>query len=127
MRYSHQRELILAAVKGVKTHPTADAVYDGLRGDNPTLSLGTVYRNLGQLAECGEITPIYTGDGRVHYDGDTSPHCHFVCRGCHGIFDIFTVPTLPEGLLAELGLEVESGTTIYYGRCAECRAETQNA
>ena len=49
MRYSHQRELILEAVKSVKTHPTADMVYDGLRAENPNLSLGTVYRNLNLL------------------------------------------------------------------------------
>ena len=46
MRYSHQRELVLEAVKSVKTHPTADMVYDSLREENPHLSLGTVYRNL---------------------------------------------------------------------------------
>lgn len=123
MRYSHQRELILSAVKSVKTHPTADAVYDSLHGDNPSLSLGTVYRNLGQLAECGEIMPIYTGDGKVHYDGDLSPHCHFVCRVCKGITDIFVAPSLPDSLLKDEGLSADSAITIYYGTCSTCRAQ----
>lgn len=120
MRYSHQRELILTAVKGVKTHPTADMVYDILHPENPNLSLGTVYRNLGQLAGSGDITPIYTGDGKVHYDGDTSPHCHLVCKGCQRIIDVFVVPATPAEILEADGFTVEDERTIYYGRCSEC-------
>ena len=46
MKYSRQRELILNEVIDSKGHPTADEVYDGLKKTNPSLSLGTVYRNL---------------------------------------------------------------------------------
>ena len=107
MRYSHQRELILNAVKRVKTHPTADMVYDSLRAENPSLSLGTVYRNLNLLALNGDITPIYTGDNKVHYDGDTKPHCHFVCKGCNKIIDIFIKPQIPADILDKEEFRVE--------------------
>lgn len=49
MKYSRQRELILNNVIESKGHPTADEVYDNLKKANPSLSLGTVYRNLTQL------------------------------------------------------------------------------
>ena len=120
MRYSHQRELILTAVKSVKTHPTADMVYDSLHEENPNLSLGTVYRNLAVLAMSGEITPIYTGDNKVHYDGDTDPHCHFVCKGCNKIIDVFITPQIPTEVLSHKEFEVEEEKTILYGRCREC-------
>lgn len=120
MRYSLQRELILTAVKSVKTHPTADMVYDSLHTENPSLSLGTVYRNLAVLAMSGEITPIYTGDNKVHYDGDTNPHCHFVCKGCNKIIDIFITPQIPNELLNQEEFNVEEEKTIFYGRCREC-------
>ncbi len=120
MRYSHQRELILTAIKSVKTHPTADMVYDSLHAENPALSLGTVYRNLARLAESGDITPIYTGDGKVHYDGDVSPHCHFVCKRCQGIIDIFIAPTIPEQILSDERFTVEGEKTVYYGVCDTC-------
>ena len=120
MRYSLQRELILTAVKSVKTHPTADMVYDSLHVENPNLSLGTVYRNLAFLAMSGEITPIYTGDNKVHYDGDTDPHCHFVCKGCNKIIDIFITPQIPTELLNQEDFDVEEEKTIFYGRCREC-------
>lgn len=121
MRYSHQRELILEAVKSVKTHPTADMVYDSLHSENPHLSLGTVYRNLAQLALNGDITPIYTGDNKVHYDGDTEPHCHFVCKECSKIIDVFITPQIPVEILNKEEFTVEDKKTIFYGHCRECR------
>ncbi len=122
MRYSHQREKILEAVKSVKTHPTADMVYDSLHADNPNLSLGTVYRNLALLALNGDITPIYTGDNKVHYDGDTDPHCHFVCKSCSKIIDVFIQPQIPTEVLNETEFQVEEKKTIFYGRCKNCLA-----
>ena len=124
MRYSHQRELILEAVKSVKTHPTADMVYDSLHAENPNLSLGTVYRNLNLLAQNGDITPIYTGDNKVHYDGDTDPHCHFVCKGCNKIIDIFIKPQIPTEILDDEEFFVEEGKTLLYGRCRACATST---
>ena len=122
MRYSHQRELILEAVKSVKTHPTADMIYDSLHEENPSLSLGTVYRNLALLAMNGDITPIYTGDNKVHYDGDIDPHCHFVCKSCSKIIDVFITPTIPDEVLNREEFAVEDKKTIFYGKCKQCLA-----
>ena len=120
MRYSHQREKILEAVKSVKTHPTADIVYDMLRKEESNISLGTVYRNLGLLVANGDITPLYTGDDKVHYDGDNSSHRHFVCRKCKKIIDIFIQPEIPDEIQNEMKLLVERENTVYYGQCREC-------
>ncbi len=55
MKYSRQREAILAYLHSTKEHPTAETVYTCLKQENPKLSLGTVYRNLNLLAVSGEI------------------------------------------------------------------------
>ena len=39
-------------------HPTAEQVYDIARRSYPKISLGTVYRNLNQLAEHGILKKI---------------------------------------------------------------------
>ena len=119
MRHSHQRDVILEAVKAVKTHPTADAIYEAARKIDEKISLGTVYRNLGQLVASGHITPLYTGDDKVHYDGDTSSHRHFVCRKCKKIIDIFIQPEIPDEITSKMQLVVEDEKTVYYGRCRE--------
>ena len=63
MRYSYQRQRILEAVQSSTDHPTAVMVYDALKASLPKLSLGTVYRNLNQLADLGRIRKIPLPDG----------------------------------------------------------------
>jgi Fe2+ or Zn2+ uptake regulation protein len=63
MRYSHQRERIFRAVVESCEHPTANMVYEQLKADMPRLSLGTVYRNLNQLADAGRLKKIPLADG----------------------------------------------------------------
>ena len=50
---SRKRDAILACVCSTDTHPTAEWVYTQLKPDIPDLSLGTVYRNLGDVPARG--------------------------------------------------------------------------
>ena len=50
MKYSKQREIILEYLRSVKTHPTAETIYEEVRKKDKKISLGTVYRNLDKLA-----------------------------------------------------------------------------
>ena len=62
MKFSHQRALIKEILKGRSDHPTADMVYAAARLREPSISLGTVYRNLKTLSENGEIDTLETVD-----------------------------------------------------------------
>ena len=55
MKYSKQREALLTLLRSTRSHPSADWLYENLRKEFPNISLGTVYRNLAQLAENGDI------------------------------------------------------------------------
>lgn len=87
MRYSKQREAVLKTVMQTDIHPTADWVYDQVRRDFPKVSLGTVYRNLGQLEREGLIRRIPDGSLQ-RYDGNLDHHHHFKCLQCRRIYDI---------------------------------------
>jgi Fe2+ or Zn2+ uptake regulation protein len=69
-------------------HPTADWVYERLKGEFPNLSLGTVYRNLNILMEQGLIRKIDFGSTFDRFDANTGPHYHFVCERCGSIIDL---------------------------------------
>lgn len=126
MRYSRQRETILEAVKGTKCHPDAEWIYNEVQKVIPNISLGTVYRNLKSLADCGEIITLETEKNKLHYDGDTSNHIHFICKDCGAIIDIFAeTPAVSQ--VGDMGLEVECAKTVYYGRCAGCRKAHENS
>ena len=51
MKYSKQREIIIDYLKSVKTHPTAETVYEEVKKEDKKISLGTVYRNLDKLSD----------------------------------------------------------------------------
>jgi Fur family peroxide stress response transcriptional regulator len=124
MRYSKQRELITDIIKGRKDHPTADMIYTSARDAEPNISLGTVYRNLKLLADDGVIITLETQDKKLHYDGDTSRHSHFICSNCGKIIDLFKPSKKPDEI-EELGLALTGEKCIYYGRCTDCLNDAQ--
>lgn len=120
-RYSRQRELIYEALMHTKEHPTAEMVYQQLKPENPSLSLGTVYRNLNVLADEGRVRRMDFPVER--YDADLHPHHHFRCDKCGAVYDM----DLPynEGLDRQ-ALEtsphlVERHEVIFHGLCTQCK------
>jgi Fur family peroxide stress response transcriptional regulator len=119
--YSRQRELVLAAVKSHRTHPTADDVYSYLHPHNPAISLSTVYRNLNELSNEGVIKQLDVADGTRHYDGELSDHAHAVCLECGRVFDVeVTIPDLKTEPSLN-GFEVTGYSLVVNGICADCQ------
>ncbi len=87
LRMTRQRKVILEELCKVKTHPSADEVYEMVRKRLPRISLGTVYRNLEILSESGDIQKLEPGCSLKRFDGDTSAHCHIRCVRCDRIAD----------------------------------------
>lgn len=119
MRNSKQRQLIMDIIKGRCDHPTAEMIYFSAREINSNISLGTVYRNLKLLADEGKILTLETEEKKLHYDGNTSRHSHFICSKCGRIIDLFKMALIPEEL-KELGVKINNEKCIYYGTCLEC-------
>lgn len=128
LKYSRQRESIKTCLMARHDHPTADALYMSIREEFPNISLGTVYRNLNLLVELGEIRKLTCGDGADHFDADTSPHYHFVCKSCGKVNDL-PMETLNEmNSLAEQHCcgQVDSHSIFFYGTCSECMENNLN-
>ena len=123
-RYSKQRELIYEAVRGTNEHPTAETVYHWLKPENPALSLGTVYRNLNQLADDGNLLRLPFPVER--FDANTTPHAHFCCRVCGRVFDLDGLayePALDKTAEQKSGHCVERHELLFSGVCINCRQE----
>ena len=118
MRYSRQREALLELLRSTKTHPDAEWLYEGLRKENPHISLGTVYRNLRQLTDAGEILELNYGS-ISHYDGDISPHYHMQCDKCKSIVDI-PKEDVSVNVRTETGIEINGFNLILNGLCQAC-------
>lgn len=100
-RFSHQREQIYLAIRESRAHPTAEMVYEQLKPQMPKLSLGTVYRNLRQMAREGRLLEL---DGPVaRFDAVTAPHTHFRCDCCGAVLDL--------DMPYDAGLDARAGAT----------------
>lgn len=122
IKYSKQREAILAYLRSTTEHPTAETIYTSLKQENPKLSLGTVYRNLNLLAASGEIQKLCCGDGTDHFDATVTPHYHFVCRGCNRVMDLSMpqIESLSREKMDDFVGEIHSHQVFFYGFCKEC-------
>ena len=122
MKYSRQREAVIECLRNRHDHPTADALFQTLREEDPKISLGTVYRNLGLLVELGEIRKISTGDGCERYDYITEDHYHFICNHCGRIFDLDTkqMEGIHNSVVNENIATIDSHELTFYGVCKEC-------
>lgn len=127
LKYSRQRESIKTCLMGRKDHPTADALYTSIREQFPNISLGTVYRNLNLLVELGEVRKLSCGDGIDHFDFDTSPHYHFVCRSCGKIMDIpmTAAKNLEKEAEKHVPGTIEDHTILFYGCCDSCTSQAK--
>ena len=120
-RYSRQRELIYEALRQTEQHPTAEMIYQWLKPANPSLSLGTVYRNLNLLADEGAISRMAFPVER--YDAKTMPHPHFCCDQCGAVYDLhlpYDAELDRQALLAS-GHDVTGHEVVFHGICTKCK------
>ena len=121
-RNTIQRNLIFDAVKEIDTHATAEQVYEYVAGKHPTVSKATVYRNLNQMSESGELLNIGIFYGSARYDYNCHEHYHFACEDCKKVFDV-------EGDFSDLvnktqsddGFDVAGYRLHFYGLCHDCK------
>lgn len=122
VRYSRQRERILELVKSTDTHPSADWVYEILKKEIPGLSLGTVYRNLKNLAEQGLLSRVDFSKDYDRFDPNTDEHYHFVCEKCGKIIDlpVEVKHDLQKEMQKDIPFTVHRHSIQFYGVCDLC-------
>jgi len=116
--------MILDAVKKLDIHATAEQVYDRVVMRHPSISKATVYRNLSQMAESGELINIGNFYGATHYDHNSHKHYHFVCDNCKRIFDVSDyIPDLCGRIANMDGHEIRGHNLNFNGLCRGCKTK----
>ena len=125
-RMTRQRRIIIDELREMKSHPTADQIYDAVRSILPHISLGTVYRNLEILIEMGFIKKLELGGRQKRFDGDCHNHYHICCVRCDRIDDITEeditdIENIPINIRYTIQGYKVIGFCIYViGICEEC-------
>ena len=124
MRYSRQREAVYNVLCSTDSHPDVAYVYSQVRKIIPSISLGTVYRNLNQLSDQQIIRRVGVINGQERFDADTRPHAHFVCNCCGAVLDLPDCSPSRQyiqSLSEQYGFMVEGHEFNLRGLCEDCK------
>jgi Fur family transcriptional regulator, peroxide stress response regulator len=123
LKVTPQRQCIFRALHRNPEHPSAEAVYEVVRAEMPTISLRTVYQTLNDLAAMGELHQLTLGPGSARFDPNLDAHHHLVCDGCGQVADVYAdvsgVEVAPEG---RQGFTITTTQVVFRGLCPACSA-----
>lgn len=122
LRMTRQRQVILEELRKVKTHPSADEIYEKVKRRLPRISLGTVYRNLEILTQLGEIQHVEIGGAMKRFDGNPEIHYHIRCLRCNRIDDVEISPLkqVEAALKGSTDYQITGHRLEFVGLCRKC-------
>jgi|FrelakmetLWP11LW_1041352.scaffolds.fasta_scaffold23729_1 Fur family peroxide stress response transcriptional regulator len=127
MKYkrSKQRQAILELLGQTEIHPTADWLYQKLKKKFPSLSLGTVYRNLNILVEQGLVENLPFGSTHDRYEAIKNPHYHLVCETCGSVsdFDMPHYTEINQQAQKMSGFQISRHRIDFFGTCKKCQSK----
>lgn len=80
--------MIYEALVRAKDHPSPEAVYEKVRKRIPSVSLGTVYKNIKTFVDTGIFREVSLHHGSTRLETNMAPHHHLVCSSCKAIVDL---------------------------------------
>lgn len=118
-----QRLAICEFILSRKDHPTADQIYQGLRNEYPTISLGTVYKTLHLLKKLGLVQQLGFSEGSIRYDPDMELHINMVCSKCGKVYDYKAekVKELWDIIISDLKVKPKGQRIDIYYDCEDCK------
>lgn len=123
-RITPQRIAILRVLSISKGHPSVEDIYAQVKGEFPTTSLATVYKNISMLKELNEVIELSFGTLSSRYDGNRpDPHPHLICTKCKKIIDpdLETLEHVSDELTRETGFRIMSHRLDFFGICPDCQ------
>jgi len=87
LKFTHQRMVIYDSIVNMENHPTAEHVFEAIKTQNPSISLGTVYKTLETFVNAGIIRKFIDNKGVMRFDAILEAHSHLYCKKTHEITD----------------------------------------
>jgi Fur family transcriptional regulator, peroxide stress response regulator len=125
LKVTPQRLAIFELIKGDRTHPSAEKIYEKISKRYPRISFATVYNTLSKLVEIGEIQELDIDPDKKRFDPYTPAHCHFYCRVCGNIYDVECDASFKPDIKKVGGHWVESRQLNFKGVCEDCKGKNE--
>ena len=122
-RRTIQKKLVYDAVRDLGSHATAEEIYAHVSAVYPTISKGTVYRNLNALCADGELRKIEIPGAADHFDHKCDNHYHIICVRCGKVFDVDMEPivSLQTQIRDTRGFDFFDCDIVFRGICPSCK------
>ncbi|PHV71659.1 transcriptional repressor [Sporanaerobium hydrogeniformans] len=124
LKVTPQRLCIFKILCETTEHPTAEAIYNSLKNEFPTMSLATVYKTLDTLVQHGLIQQLNVGEDSFRYDATVLSHPHVKCVKCGQVMDIHNMQTikgLREEVKALTHFDLMHEQLYFFGTCPTCQ------
>ena len=125
LAFTFQRQVIYEAVVDSREHPTPELIYEHVRQRIPSISLGTVYKNVKTFLDSGVLKEVTLHHGSLRLEANMTPHHHVVCSSCRAIYDIdqsAVEPVQYSKREVPMGFSIEGCRVEFVGLCQTCRA-----
>ena len=121
-KHTIQRRVIVEELSLLKSHPTADELFQIVRIRLPKISLATVYRNLADLAASGRIRKTELPGGKARFETKIEPHFHLRCVHCEAIEDLpLSKEEIGDFLKDKVTRRVQDFELCFSGLCRSCQ------
>ena len=128
LKFTQQRELILATFMGSRKHIAVDELLRAVRVREPRVGHATVYRTMKLFVDAGIATERHFSEGASRYEpadehGD-GHHDHLICTRCAKIieFENAEIEELQIEIAARYGFRLLDHKMELYGICRDCLA-----
>lgn len=125
-RTSIQRDIVLEEIRHLKSHITADELFNDIKQKYQHISRSTVYRNLQWLCDKGMLRKRSIPGQADVYDAICTNHYHVRCATCGRVFDV-DMPYMDDigaHIKDRRGFTFLSHDIIFTGICPECQKKT---
>lgn len=124
LAFTFQRQVIYEAVVDSREHPTPELIYEQVRQRIPSISLGTIYKNVKTFLDSGVLKEVTLHHGSLRLESNMAPHHHLVCSSCKAIFDIEETAVQPVRLPTSklpAGFSIRQCRVEFVGVCKTCQ------
>jgi Fur family peroxide stress response transcriptional regulator len=125
---THQRQISYRTLAQSDAHPSPEAIYDKVRREIPSISLGTVYKNITTFLRVGLLRELNLSHEPLRLDPNLTNHHHVICTRCRTVADLAEDEVEPVRIKRKLpaGFRMERYEVDVIGICAQCAERTGN-
>jgi len=126
LKFTKQRELIVAELFDADKHLTSEELYQILKSNYPEIKIGiaTVYRTLSLLESESFVTTLLSEKDAKKYELSLKEHHdHIICQGCGKIVEFVSqeIEELQNSIANSLGFKVQNHSMQIFGICEDCQ------